>query len=51
VFGLRSESVKIWEKNVKKVSVFGLEYVRVDLWGKLIEVGEWYDSWESLWVC
>jgi len=28
----------IWEKSVNKVRLFGLGYIRVDLWGKFIEI-------------
>jgi len=31
----------------RKFSVFGLKNVMVDVWGKFIEVCEWYDSYKS----
>jgi len=32
--------VEVW----RKLRLFGLEYVRVDMWGKFIEICEWCDS-------
>ena len=41
--------VKIWKKNVKKVSMFGLRYIRVSVrgkWGQFIKVCEWWNDCE-----
>ena len=40
--------VRMWEESVKKVRLFGLGYVRVDVWGKFIGVCEWYDGCERV---
>jgi len=56
VFGLgrrwvgiwESWCVKIWEESVKKVCVFGLKYVRVDIWEKIIEIYELCDGGEKI---
>jgi len=32
--------VEVW----RKLRLFGLGYVRVDVWGKFIEIGEWCDG-------
>ena len=44
----RCGKVRAWEKSVKKVSVFGLRYVRVDVWIKFIEIREWCDGCKSI---
>ena len=36
------------EESVKKVRVFGLGYVRVDVWEKLMGVCEWCDGYEGI---
>jgi len=38
----------MWEESVKKVKLFGLGYVRVDVWGKFMGVCEWYDGCEII---
>jgi len=38
----------MWEESVKKVIVFGLGYVRVDVWGKFMRVCEWCDDCEGV---
>jgi len=29
--------MRMWEESLKKVMVFGLKYIRVDVWGKFIK--------------
>jgi len=56
MFGLGRGCVRIWgsgcvrmcEESVKKVRVFGLGYVRVDVWGKFMGVCEWCDGYEEI---
>jgi len=36
------------EESVKKVRVFGLRYVRVDVWGKFMGACEWCDGYEGI---
>jgi len=40
----------IWEESVKKVRLFGLRYIIVNLWGKFIEVCEWYDGCKRIFI-
>ena len=40
--------MRVWEKNVKKVSVFELGYVRMDAWKKFIKICEWCDGCKSI---
>ena len=42
-----SGCVRICNKNVKKVSVFRLRYIRMGMWVKLVEVCEWLDGCEK----
>jgi len=46
VFGLESGCVRMWEESVKKVRLFGLWYVRVDVWEKFMGVCEWCNCCE-----
>ena len=41
------EEVDVWGC-VKKVRVFGLGYVRVDVWEKFMGICEWYDGYEGI---
>jgi len=43
------EGVDVWgcEESVKKVRVFGLGYVRMDVWGKFMRVCEWCDGYDK----
>jgi len=38
----------MWVESVKKVRLFGLGYVRVDVWGKFMGVCELYDGCERV---
>ena len=43
--------VKVWgfEKKVwRKLSVFGLGYVRLDVWRKFIEIYDWCDDYKNI---
>ena len=49
LFGLGWGCVRIWGSGcVKKVRVFGLRYVRVDVRGKFMRVCEWCDGCEKI---
>jgi len=39
------------EESVKKVRVFGLGYVRMDMWEKFIGICEWCDGCERILIC
>jgi len=45
---LESGSVIIWEESVKKVDVFELEYIKVDVRKFFIEICEWCDGCEEI---
>ena len=44
----RSGCVRMWEESVKKVRLFGLGYVRMNVWGKFMGVCEWCDGYERI---
>jgi len=56
VFGLRNGCVRIWgsgcvgmwEENVKKARLFGLKYVKVDVWEKFMRVCDWWNGSEKI---
>lgn len=36
--------MRIWEKRVKKISVFELRYLKMNLWKNSTEFCDWYDD-------
>jgi len=45
VWGFDRVDVWGWEESVKKVRLFGLGFVRVDVWEKFMRVCEWWNGW------